>query len=93
MYITKDAMKVSLEQFELMAHAIGFKRKRIKYNKYTAWRNYFQTSTKNIEWGQLVQMGFAVKREREHFGITYHVNENGLELFGQIYECTVIEGN
>ena len=95
MYIRNGFTQVTLKQFELMAHTIGFERKRIKYNKHVCHRNYF-TSLENAEntkdLNELVEVGLMEKKEFDG-DMVFWVTDWGFMLFGDIFDCKVYEGN
>lgn len=45
------------------------------------YRNHFNTITENESWNELVEIGYAVKRNmgREMGGITYFVTEKAIQ--------------
>ena len=83
-------MNISLEQINLMKHAIGFTSKKIKRGKYIVWRNYFCSYGKSRDWEQLVELGFAKKNQREE-AIYYFVTEKGMDYIGKIVGAKIIE--
>lgn len=99
MYIDREYEQITLKQIELMAHALGFERKRIKYNKYAAYRNYFTTTPSGKDFkelGKLVDMGLMRDSLISNDGVTiagisYHVTEKGKKLLGKLFSCSITE--
>ena len=96
MYISKEDGLIKLRQFELMAHAIGFNRDKIKYNKYKAYRNHFSTSEDSSDYkdlNNLAKKGYMIERKCNFTcgGIIFHVTKKGFNLFEKMYICTVSE--
>lgn len=89
--------KVNLQQLDLMKHAIGLERAKVKRGKYNAYRNYFSTHDKcsdYAEWEQLVKLELATKREPDKQGVIYYfVSEKGIELLARILEIRIVEGD
>ena len=78
-----------------MKHEIGISKDKIKYRKYNAYRNYYTTAGKHIDWEDLTSKGFAVSRKHEH-GIgedarVYYVSEKGLELLSELLYIKITE--
>lgn len=84
--------KLSIHQIQLMQHAIGFDRSRIKKNKYKAYRNRYIDSQPNEEWEELVVIGYAAKREfKEDKQICYYVSDLGMKCLGDLMGCVIEE--
>lgn len=84
--------KLSLRQIELMQHAIGFDRRRIKKNKYEAYRNRYIVSQPDNDWEELIAIGYATKREFEiEKQIGYYVSELGMKYLGVLFGCIIKE--
>lgn len=83
--------EITLYQINLMKHTIGFDRKKVKRNKYIAWRNYFCAGQKDVDhWETLIRVGLADKFEK--FGnIVYYVTEKGFELLGGLLGIKIVE--
>ena len=60
---------MTIDEYNLMRHAIGFSRKKVKRNKYVASRNYFCAAINTpdcSDWFDLCQFGYAkMCEERE----------------------------
>lgn len=100
MYLQQEFRDITLRQLELMAHTIGFDRKKIKYNKFEVNRNYFTTSAgghkDKVELDRLVDLRMMIKRNVSWDGeticqICYHVTKLGFSLFQKLYDCKLIE--
>lgn len=84
--------KLSIRQIEIMQHAIGFDRKSIKNNKYMAYRNRYIVSNPDIDWEDLISIGYATKREFEiEKQIAYYVSEPGMKYLGVLFGCIIKE--
>lgn len=95
MHIRKGFYDINMRQIELMAHTLGFDRKKIKYNKHECVRNHFvihkiDGKRDRIELDDLVGKGM-MKSTTNGEQITYNVVEWGFMLFGEIYNCKVFE--
>ena len=93
MYIRKQFNDIKMRQFELMAHAIGFRRELIKYNKYKCYRNHFtisetDCSSTRADLEYLVEKGLMKSRLLER-QIVYHVTEWGFILFAEVFDCKI----
>jgi len=85
------AEKVNLYQFDVMKHAIGFRREKVKRGKYIAWRNYFCCYGGSKDWDHLVSLGFAIV-DRDRAGADYYfVTAEGLELLASVLEIKIVE--
>lgn len=87
--------KITLKQIENMKHCIGFNPKKVKRGKYSAYRNYYTTADRNQSWDELVDLGFATRREFEN-GVgdnpqCYFVTRQGMGLLERILECKITE--
>jgi predicted transcriptional regulator len=86
-----DTKTVTLSQFELMKHAIGIERDRIKRSKYVAYRNYFLCMSKDAEWESLVEQGLAISRKSfNNNSIFYCVTTEGIRIIERILEIKVV---
>ena len=92
-----EKIKLSLNQIEVMKHAIGLdnSRVKIKRSKYEAYRNYYTASKEISEWEELVSLGLAIKYKAANPNdyICYSVSENGFKLLSQIFSAKITEGN
>ena len=89
-----DTKTVTLSQFELMKHAIGIERSKIKRSKYVAYRNYFCCTGKDIEWELMVEQGLATfNKSLDNNSTYYFVTKEGIRLIERILEIRVVEGN
>ena len=87
-----NEQKISIGQIQMMQHAIGFDRSRIKKNKYIAYRNRYIASEPNNDWEELVAIGYAKKREyQEQSQIMYCVSEEGMKCLGVMLGCVIEE--
>ncbi len=90
---------VSDRQISEMKHCIGFSEKKVKNNKYLAWRNYFSTSNHDSSWDNLVIQGLASKRdfklgrkERGEDPQIYSVTKNGFKFLEEVTGLKFIIG-
>lgn len=86
---------ITLKQIKNMKHAIGYRRERVKRNKYIMFRNYYTTNGNNQSWDELVGLELANKRYY-HNGCgdnpqVYFVSKKGIELLEQLLECKIVE--
>lgn len=87
---------ISIDQVELMKHAIGLTRKRIKAYKYNAFRNYYTTPDTHHSWEYLVHIGYAVSNDFKN-GVgknpkMYSVTRKGMDLLEQVTFIKITEG-
>ena len=88
---------ITIHQLELMKHAIGLDQTKAKpkRGKYTAYRNYFNTSGKNEEWAALVKLGVAKSnvgnQEIYPNSVFYHVSEDGLRMMEENLGFKIVE--
>ncbi len=75
-----DDIRLSVKQIKEMRHAIG--------NDFSkdSYRNYYNTSVNSESWNELVELGLAIKqdRERQLGGIYYFLTEAGLDVLKEI---------
>lgn len=87
---------ITIYQLNLMKHAIGFKRDKVKRGKYIAWRNYFCSYEPCEPWDKLVSLGMAVKSTQEKSGcfdsaVYYSVTHEGIEVLSDVLEVQIVE--
>lgn len=86
---------MTLKQYNLMRHAIGFERNKIKYNKYTLYRNYFCAGINTqdcMEWYEICNYGYGNKSEIQSSDrmIYFEVTQKGLDLIANQEKCKII---
>lgn len=87
-----EQLKLSFRQIDIMKHAIGFSRDKVKKNRYVAYRNRYVTSATDKDWEDLVFVGYATKREFEiEKQIGYYVSSEGLKFLGCLFDCIITE--
>lgn len=88
-------IKISVNQIEIMRHAIGFSNYDSKKKKYEVYRNYYTTSAENQDWEELVAMGLAIKFDKDfkEFGgyICYLVSGKGFEFLSRIFNVKITD--
>lgn len=74
--------KLSVKQIQEMKHALGGQ---IKEDSY---RNYYNSGSPCESWNELVELGFAVRRDydKQRGGTYYHVTKDGIEVLKQIIQ-------
>jgi len=81
---------VTVYQLELMKHAIGFDRGKVKRGKYKAWRNYYCSYEECDNWNRLMLLELAVKAKRGK-AIYYFLTDKGLSFVGSTLGLKVVE--
>lgn len=90
--MSKSDIKLSLYQIEMMQHAIGFDRNKIKKGRYEAYRNRYIVNKPNEAWEELVSIGYATKREFEiEKQIAYYLSDLGIKYLGVLFGCIITE--
>lgn len=89
-----SAIAVRQSALEKMEHAIGFDFKRVKRNKYVAYRNYYATSRcDDNDWKYLVSIGYAEFGESTESCIYYHVTNEGMSFIERVTGVKILEGD
>ncbi len=90
--------QITLNQLNLMKHALGLDNSKAKpkRGKYTAYRNYYCTYGKNVDWETLVECGAATSNvgnpEIYPDTVFYYVSMDGMKLMGSILGFKIVEG-
>lgn len=93
----KGSMKTqafTIEQIDLMKHAIGLDDSKPKRGRYSAYRNYFITVKKEEPWERLVERGYAASQEDYRNGqyyVCYSVTRKGMNILERIMEIIIRE--
>lgn len=80
---------LSLEQLDMMKHALGFRGAAYRSVEYESYRNYFTTPVREPCWEELCQEGLAERSNLpKGFGIgpcpsVYRVTRKGAEILSQ----------
>ena len=86
---------ITVKQINLMKHAIGIDKDKIKRYKYDAYRNYYTTADKESNWDDLVEKGYATSRRSDKgIGdnpIIYFVSKKGLEFLSELLYIKITE--
>lgn len=89
--MTMKDIKLSLRQIQIMKHAIGFDRNRIRKGRYEAYRNRYITNC-DKDWEELIEIGFANKKTFDlEKTVMYFVTETGMKYLEMLFECMIIE--
>lgn len=92
--IVLSAITIRQSALEKMEHAIGFDFKRVKRNKYTAYRNYYAVPRcDDNDWKYLVSIGYAELGESTDSCIYYHVTNEGISLIEIVTGVEILEDN
>ena len=82
---------VTIEQIDLMKHAIRYERNKIKKGKYTAWRNHFCTDRGDEDWEHLRKLKFATILDNSGGFVCYFVSREGMNLLENLLDIKIIE--
>lgn len=82
-------------QIENMKHCIGLDARKIKREKYEAFRNHFTTPDNDSSWDALVDLGYAVKTPLLH-GVgrnpqMYRLTGEGLGFLSKLLMLKITE--
>ena len=92
--IVLAAIAVRHSALEKMEHAIGFDLKRVKRNKYVAYRNYYAAPRcDDDDWKYLVSIGYAELGESAESCIYYHVTNEGMSFIERVTGVKILEGD
>lgn len=92
--IVLSAITVRKSALEKMEHAIGFDFKKVKRNKYTAYRNYYAAPRcDDNDWKYLVSIGYAELGEFTESCIYYHVTNEGMNFIERVTGVKILEGD
>ena len=86
--------RLSLSQINKMKHAVGLNNIRTmpKDGNYSAYRNFFAVASKDVDWEELVAIGYATVRYVEWCQeYVYYVSQKGLEYLGKLFGITIKE--
>lgn len=82
---------ITIDQLRKLEHTIGFSRREVKRNKYTAFRNYYCDSCNNEELDKLVVLGLMEKREKLG-SVIYFVTDKGFEFIECVESMQIVRG-
>lgn len=85
---------ITIAQYRQILHTIGFSRDKVKYRKYTVWRNYYTTSEHTEELDKLVELGVMAKSDRLNEWqncVIYFVTDLGLEFVGGCENVKIVK--
>lgn len=85
---------ITIAQYRQILHTIGFSRDKVKYRKYTVWRNYYTTSEHIEELDKLVDLGVMNKSDRLDTWqncVIYFVTDLGLEFVSECENVKIIK--
>lgn len=72
---------ISIFKYDLMLHAIGFKRNQVHRYKIHCYRNYFcESSHDTTDWDKLVELGVAELITKGNEAVYYRVSQLGIEF-------------
>lgn len=87
-----DTTQVTVDQLEMMQHAIGFSSRKItgiKHRVLHCYRNYYQAGGEDIaKWDKLVELGLADTHNIDNF---YWVSGNGVALIKRVVGLKRVE--
>lgn len=87
-----SAIAIRERALEKMEHAIGFQWKRVKRNKYLAFRNHYATpKCDDNDWQYLVDVGYAEQGETTENCIMYHVTREGMDFIERVTGTKILE--
>lgn len=88
------AIEVRQSALEKMGHAIEFDFKKVKGNKYVAYRNYYAAPRyDDNDWKYLVSIGYAELGESTESCIYYHVTNEGMSFIERVTGVKILEGD
>lgn len=83
---------VKFEELEKMEHAIGFENRRVKRNRYIAYRNFYAApKCADGDWQHLVAIGYAKQGEITQNCIMYHVTREGMNFIERVTGVKILE--
>lgn len=89
--IVLAAIAVRQSALEKMEHAIGLDSKKVKGNKYVAYRNYYAAPRcDDNDWKYLVSIGYAELGESTESCIYYHVTNEGASFIERVMGVKII---
>lgn len=87
-------IEVRQSALEKMEHALGFDFRKVKRNKYTAYRNYYAAPRcDDNDWKYLVSIGYAKLGESTGTCIYYHVTNEGMSLIERVTGVEILESD
>lgn len=87
---------ITLTQYGLMCHVIGFERGRVRYGKYDAYRNHFccHIDSDRTDWNNIIRNNLATKKASpERKNVYYSLTNKGIELIARREGCKIVEDN
>lgn len=86
--------EISISNYDLMLHTIGFERNRVHRYKIYPHRNYFAESVSSTDdWDTLERLGVAELMERKDDMVFYKLSDLGIKFVEAREGCKVIFDN
>jgi len=86
--------KITISDYDLMLHAIGFQRNRVHRYKFRTHRNYFaENIDSTASWDKLFELGVADIMEQKECMIFYKLTNLGIQFIEAREGCKVLFEN